>query len=74
VKHILPRNGDYYSFAVAVLNRRVDGTPTKVSVQLKKIGLDFSEGYRIQELFDQTDYGLLYPDQTLRVQVNPSGN
>jgi len=73
VKHILPRNGDYYSFAVAVLNRRVDGTPTKVSVQLKKIGLDFSEGYRIQELFDQTDYGLLYPDQTLRVQVNPSG-
>lgn len=59
---------------MAILNRRVDGTPTKVSAMLTKLGLDFSKGYHIRELFEQEDYGVLLPDQTLQVRVNPSGN
>ena len=59
--------------AVAILNRRVDGTPSQVSVTLSDLGLHSSHPYHVRELFQHGDYGLLLHHQKLRVHVNPSG-
>jgi len=73
IKRILPSYGDQYSLAVAILNRRVDGTPSQVSVTLSDLGLHSSHPYHVRELFQHGDYGLLLHHQKLRVHVNPSG-
>jgi len=72
-KRVLPRNGQDDSFALAILNKRVDGTPAKVSVVLSSLGLNSSGGYHIRELFEHEDYGLLFSYQALQIPVNPSG-
>lgn len=73
MKTILPQRGPKYSAAVAFHNRRTDGTPSSVTVQLHELGLDASDGYHVRELFDQQDFGLLLPSQSIKVDVNPSG-
>lgn len=45
---ITPIYQNYYSYAVAFLNRRTDGTPSDVSVTLKELGLQFPGGYRVE--------------------------
>lgn len=67
-------NGKKFSWAVVVLNRRVDGTPSQVTVPLRELGLDSEEGYHVRELNDHKDIGFLSKDQAIRVDVNPSGN
>ena len=62
------------SAALVFLNRRTDGTPARVSVLLRDLGLVSPAGYSIAELFDGRDMGLRRPDEPLKLQVNPSGN
>lgn len=45
---ITPVYQNYYSYAIAFINRRTDGTPSDVSVTLKELGLQYPGGYRVE--------------------------
>lgn len=47
-KPITPVFEIYYSYAIAFVNRRTDGTPSDISVTLKELGLINSFGYRVE--------------------------
>ena len=38
----------FYSYAVAFVNRRTDGTPSDVAVTLKELGLVSNNGYSVE--------------------------
>ena len=71
---MLPKNGNFFSWTIAVLNRRTDGTPSQVPVPLRDLGLNFVDGYLVRDLYEYRDIGIILPDQALQVDVNPSGN
>ncbi|KAI9553546.1 hypothetical protein GHT06_021464 [Daphnia sinensis] len=73
VKPVQPSLGNNRSAAIAFLNRRTDGTPTRVSIALSDAGLTSTSGYKVQEMFDGLNLGIYHPDNTLTVVVNPSG-
>jgi len=52
---------------------RREGMPYKITNKLQDLGLDYSSGYIIKDLYDKTHYGTLYPHSNLTVEVNPSG-
>ncbi|XP_050428118.1 alpha-N-acetylgalactosaminidase-like [Adelges cooleyi] len=68
------RNG-HFSYAVAFVNRRVDGAPYAYNITLQDLGLTNNEGYTIQNLYDQENG--LFCFNTLKtlvkVRVIPSG-
>ncbi|XP_037927608.1 alpha-N-acetylgalactosaminidase [Teleopsis dalmanni] len=70
---IAPLYQTYYSYAIAFLNRRTDGTPSDVAVTLKELGLISNTGYRVEDLYENVDYEILYPTTKIKVKVNPSG-
>ncbi|XP_011329403.1 alpha-N-acetylgalactosaminidase isoform X3 [Ooceraea biroi] len=70
---ITPVYQNYYSYAIAFVNRRTDGTPSDVSVTLKELGLQYPGGYRVEDLYEDVDYGILSPQTKIKVKVNPSG-
>ncbi|CAG9128729.1 hypothetical protein JYU34_010077 [Plutella xylostella] len=70
---ILPIQGQYYSYAVAFVNRRTDGTPSDVAVTLRELGLNNPSGYGVEDLYEDVDYGVLTPQTKIKVKVNPSG-
>jgi hypothetical protein len=45
---IAPIYQTYYSYAVAFVNRRTDGTPSDVAVTLRELGLQSPTGYRVE--------------------------
>ena len=47
-KPIKPVVLKFYSYAVAFVNRRTDGTPSDVAVTLKELGLVYPVGYRLE--------------------------
>ena len=69
----MPKSGNKFSWAITILNRRVDGTPSQVTVPLRDLGLNAEDGYHVRDLYEHRDIGFLSPDQALRVDVNPSG-
>ncbi|XP_043244616.1 alpha-N-acetylgalactosaminidase-like isoform X3 [Amphibalanus amphitrite] len=70
---ITPVVGEYYSYAIVFFNRRVDGTPSQVSVTIHELGMLNAAGYRTEDVFAGQSYGVLYPADRLKVDVNPSG-
>lgn len=70
---ISPLHQNFYSYGIAFLNRRTDGTPSEVSVTLRELGLSYPGGYSITDLFDNVHYGTVSPDKRFKVDVNPSG-
>ncbi|KAG5324657.1 NAGAB acetylgalactosaminidase, partial [Acromyrmex heyeri] len=70
---ITPVYQNYYSYAIAFVNRRTDGTPSDVSVTLKELGLQYPAGYRVEDLYEDVDYHVLTPQTKIKVKVNPSG-
>ncbi|KAH8281480.1 hypothetical protein KR054_000846 [Drosophila jambulina] len=68
-----PLYQNFYSYAIAFVNRRTDGTPSDISVTLKELGLINFSGYRVEDLYENVDYGVLYPNTKIKVKVNPSG-
>ncbi|KAK2717676.1 alpha-N-acetylgalactosaminidase-like isoform X2 [Artemia franciscana] len=73
MKPVTPVINGKYSYAVAFLNRRTDGTPSEVSVGLKELGLNHEKGYKVLELFDKKDLGVKDPVDRVKVDVNPTG-
>lgn len=47
-KPITPIFSKFYSYAIAFINRRTDGTPSDIAVSLKELGLISPSGYRVQ--------------------------
>lgn len=45
---VTPIYENYFSYALAFVNRRTDGTPSDVAVALHEMGLLSNTGYRIQ--------------------------
>ena len=45
-----------------------------MSVTLRELGLDHTEGYHIMDLYDNYDYGIVTPERRFKVDVNPSGS
>ncbi|EDW76064.1 alpha-N-acetylgalactosaminidase [Drosophila tropicalis] len=72
-KPVGPIYKNFYSYAIAFLNRRTDGTPSDISVTLKELGLLNTYGYRVEDLYENVDYGILYPNTKIKVKVNPTG-
>ncbi|XP_063698394.1 alpha-N-acetylgalactosaminidase-like [Culicoides brevitarsis] len=70
---ITPIYQTYYSYAIAFVNRRTDGTPSDVAVTLRELGLVAQTGYRVKDLYEDVDYGILSPNTKIKVKVNPSG-
>lgn len=61
------------SVAFALVNFGYRGTPTRVSVTIRSLGLTFSGGYNITDLFDGRHLGIFKPSETFTTMVNPSG-
>ncbi|GAB6023888.1 hypothetical protein CHUAL_008624 [Chamberlinius hualienensis] len=62
---------DYYSLGVAILN---NGTAvTSVDIPLDSIGLTFTGGYGLQDLFVPDNQRLLYPTDSITATVQPHG-
>ncbi|XP_064549117.1 alpha-N-acetylgalactosaminidase [Drosophila montana] len=72
-KPISPVYQSFYSYALAFVNRRTDGTPSDISVTLKELGLINNSGYKVEDLYENIDYGILFPRTKIKVKVNPSG-
>ncbi|KAJ8971807.1 hypothetical protein NQ317_010782 [Molorchus minor] len=70
---ITPLYQNYFSYAIAFINRRTDGTPSDVAVTLKELGLTSPTGYRVEDLYEDVDYGVLSAQTKIKVKVNPSG-
>lgn len=50
-KPTTPITGTFYSYAVAFVNRRTDGTPSDIAVTLKELGLICPSGYTVEVNF-----------------------
>ncbi|GMS78980.1 hypothetical protein PENTCL1PPCAC_1155, partial [Pristionchus entomophagus] len=66
-----PRNGDY-SYAVGVLNRNTVKS-NSVEFVLGRLGLNFSGGYRIDDLWSGQLVGVFKPTDNFKTIVNPKG-
>lgn len=73
LKPVLPESAGDRSAAVAFVNRRTDGIPRDISLNLTSVGLVHPAGYQVKELFDGADLGLYRPGEILTVRVNPTG-
>ena len=45
----------------------------QVQVDLASVGLKYSGGYKVTDLFDGTDYGVVTGDDVIPVDVAPTG-
>ena len=73
LRPITPKAGEFFSYAVVVLSRRTDGTPSSVRMTPQQLGLNSTAGYTVKDVFSKESYGVLLPDDQLTVDVNPSG-
>lgn len=51
-KPINPIVSSFYSYAIAFVNRRTDGTPSDISVTLKELGLICLNGYVVEVIIE----------------------
>lgn len=70
---ITPLFQNYFSYGIAFVNKRTDGTPSDVAVTLKELGLTSPTGYQVEDLYEDVNYGILSPQTKIKVKVNPSG-
>lgn len=56
-----PLYQNFYSYAIAFVNRRTDGTPSDISVTLKELGLINYTGYRVEVCFGANFTILMFP-------------
>ncbi|KAI7815282.1 alpha-N-acetylgalactosaminidase [Rhyzopertha dominica] len=72
-KPIEPVVNGSYTYAVGFLSNRVDGYKYKLDVVLGDIGLNHTEGYLIQNIYDPQAEYFLKPEDKFEVRVKPSG-
>jgi len=70
---ILPSYQGKYSVGVGFLNRWSAGTPIRVSMALSTLGLNHPAGYAATDVFAGKSLGHLKPQDTLTIDVNPTG-
>ncbi|GFY45495.1 alpha-galactosidase [Trichonephila inaurata madagascariensis] len=61
-----------YSYSIVVFNRNTLGSVTNVSIKLDSIGLNSPNCYSIYNVFDSEHITKYCPQDTLKIQVNPS--
>lgn len=62
---ITPLYQNYFSYAIAFVNGRTDGTPSDVAVTLKELGLVSPSGYRVEVIL--TASNILANSQNRRI-------
>jgi len=60
------------SWAFVLLNKGT-AVPDQVSIKLSDLGFTAPSGYNLTEVFDGDFIGVMTPDSTLKVSVNPTG-
>lgn len=73
VKPILPSYHGNHSAAVGIFYRGTGGTPARVTISAHQMGLKNPGGYRVTEVFEETDMGDVTTRQKIKVKVNPVG-
>ncbi|XP_050525606.1 alpha-N-acetylgalactosaminidase-like isoform X4 [Daktulosphaira vitifoliae] len=74
VRPVEPKSEKYYSYAIAFVNRRTEGTPYLYSTSLRDLGLINPEGYIIKNLYsNHTVSKFLEPNSLIKVLTNPTG-
>ena len=58
--------------AIGVLNRWAEGTPIRVQVTLKSLGLTNVGGYAAKDVFSGASLGTFSPEDTITLDVNPT--
>ena len=58
--------------AIGVLNRWAEGTPIRVQVSLKSLGLTNVGGYAAKDVFSGVPLGTFSPEDTITLDVNPT--
>ncbi|CAB3397133.1 unnamed protein product [Caenorhabditis bovis] len=71
VKPIMPTSDTHSSFGIAVLNRNLSQGRT-IRFTLKNIGLTYEHGYLIREIWTNTDFGLMSPNDEIEFNINPT--
>ena len=69
----MPESNGSYSAAVAIMYRGVGGTPKVITFTPEQIGLNYTGGYNVYEVFKNDPLGSILPPQSMVVQVNPNG-
>jgi len=72
-RSVLPVRGQFRSHALVFFSQRVDGTPSEVATTLRELGMTSPDGYFTEDVFDGQSYGVLFPEDRLQLDVNPSG-
>lgn len=72
---IAPVYQTYYSYAIAFVSYRTDGIPYTFNSTLKGLGLLYSGGYTIKDLYDEDTKTtqVMQPDSLIKVRVKPTG-
>lgn len=70
---ILPRIEKSYSFGLAFVYIYQGGSPKRITVTAQNCGLKDMRGYEVVDLFNNDTIGVLHPNETLSISVNPSG-
>ncbi|XKL64007.1 hypothetical protein PGB90_004093 [Kerria lacca] len=78
IRAILPTSADgYFSYAIAFVNRNDFGEPIAYHIDLRDLGLHYSNGYEVTDLFapenSSSKTKLMFPYTKLYVHVNQSG-
>ncbi|GAB1600014.1 alpha-N-acetylgalactosaminidase-like [Argonauta hians] len=68
MKPILPKG----SFAFAFVNFNTDGTPKKISLNMKYLNLTEPAGYDLTEVFEGKPLGSYYPASYFNASINPT--
>ncbi|KAK7097248.1 alpha-N-acetylgalactosaminidase-like isoform X2 [Littorina saxatilis] len=61
------------SFAVAIVNKDIQGTPTRFSIRLADLNLSNNSGYNLTEVFDGLAMGVYSISKPINISVNPTG-
>lgn len=69
---ITPIYQTFYSYAIAFVNRRTDGTPSDVAVTLRELGLVSQTGYRVKviSVFNLLSYAI---DKKIEINISLTG-
>ncbi|KAG1696934.1 Alpha-N-acetylgalactosaminidase [Nymphon striatum] len=72
-RQITPKKNKEFSYAIAVLYRGTEKKSTTVNLEFVTLGLSSTDGYRVQDLYTNKDFGIVKPNDTIFVDVNSTG-
>ncbi|XP_003743884.1 alpha-galactosidase A [Galendromus occidentalis] len=72
-RRVLPKIKDSYSLGLAFVYTNQGGSPKTLSVSAQDCDLKDTRGYEVVDLFSNATLGLLHPNDTMSITINPSG-